>query len=583
MSHASQPKPNLFAGADENAALLPVLDEFNAGRHEQADAKIKAILAESPGNATVWNVQSYVLTAWGQSTGDLALQESGLAAARKAADLAPDNITFRETYLTFLAMLRRPTEQLAVARAWYESDPTDLRGVWAYSGALHECCRFAEAREIFRQGAMMAPHDVLFMGKRASFSNFDDGLTAAERAAVHFEAGDAYASMPGVMPVNHSNKPDPDRKLRIGVISPDFRNHSCAFFLEPLLASLDRSSFELHLYYTMGIRDDHTARFKAMAKNFRQFTPQPGATEGMGFKIWNDRIDILIEMAGHTDGNRMNVMQGFPAPVQATYLGYPNTTGLRAVGYRIVDSITDPPGSDALASETLVRIDPCFLCYKPPAEAGPIDPTPPMSRPGARGVTFGCFNNAMKASPTAISLWASALRSVPGSTIVLKSGSFADPTVHAYVLEEFATGGIPPERIIFEGATQGTAAHLDRYNSIDIALDPTPYNGTTTTCEALWMGVPVVTLVGDFHAARVSASLLSAVGLGELAAKDAADYASIAADMAANPSKLADLRTTLRARMAASPLCDATGHASRFGGALRAMWHAWCASKSPPR
>ena len=559
-----------------NPALTAVLADFNAQRYEDADAKVRAILEASPDDATAWHVQAYVLTSWGQSKRDLALQERGIAAGLKSTQLAPDNIMFREAYLTFLSMIRRPTEQLRVAQAWYESDPTDLRGVWAYSGALHECCRFADAREVFRQGSLLAGGDVLFLGRRAAFANFDDGISARERAEIHFDAGNAYASIPGVAPVKHTNNPDRDRKLRIGIISPDFRNHSCAFFLEPLLANLDRTAFDLYLYYTMGLRDEYTARFKALAKSFRQFNPLPGATEGMGFKIWNDRIDILIDMAGHTDGNRLNVMQGSPAPVQATYLGYPNTTGLSAIHYRIVDSITDPVGSDHLASETLVRVDPCFLCYQPPAEAGEINPVPPIARPGATGVTFGCFNNAMKASPTALNLWAGVLRQVPGSTLVLKSGSFADPLVHAYVLDEFAKGGIGPERIVFEGATQGTAAHLDRYNHIDIVLDPTPYNGTTTTCEALWMGVPVIALVGDFHAARVSASLLSAVGLADLAAPDHAAYVRSAAALAADPARLAQIRRTLRPAMAASPLCDAKGHAARFGQALRAMWRSWC-------
>ena len=578
----SQP-PTQPAGPSHNPALTAVLADFNAGRFEDADAKVRAILQATPDDATAWHVQAYVLTSWGQSLRDHALQERGIEAGRRSVELAPDNITFREAYLTFLSMIRRPSEQLRVAQAWYESDPTDLRGIWAYSGALHECCRFAEAREVFRQGVMIDPSDVLFLGRRASFSNFDDGISARERADIHAQAGDAYASLPGAVPVKHTNKPDPERKLRVGIISPDFRNHSCAFFLEPLLANLDRDAFDLYLYYTMGLRDEYTARFKSLAKSFRQFNPIPGASEGMGFKIWGDRIDILIDMAGHTDGNRLNVMQGSPAPVQATYLGYPNTTGLRSIHFRIVDSITDPPGSDDLATETLVRIDPCFLSYNPPAEAGAIDPVPPAARPGATGVTFGCFNNAMKASPTAIALWAGVLRAVPGSTLVLKSGSFADPLVHAYVLGEFAKGSISPERVKFEGATQGTAAHLDRYNHIDIALDPTPYNGTTTTCECLWMGVPVITILGDFHAARVSASLLSAVGLADLAAPDTAGFVRTAAALAADPARLAQIRRTLRPTMAASPLCDAKGHASRFGNALRGMWRAWCGSPAAPR
>ncbi len=583
MSQLPNQPQNQPSGPIHNPALAPVLEDFNAGRFEDADTKVRAILEDTPDDATAWHVQAYVLTSWGQSKRDLSLQERGVEASRKSVELAPGNIQFRETHLTFLSMLRRPTEQLRVAQAWYESDPTDIRGIWAYSSALHECCRFAEAREIFRQGVLMAPGDVLFLGRRATFANFDDGISARERADIHFDAGNAYASLPGVAPVKHTNKPDPERKLRIGIISPDFRNHSCAFFLEPLLANLDRGAFDLYLYYTMGLRDEYTARFKAMAKSFRQFNPLPGATEGMGFKIWGDRIDILIDMAGHTDGNRLNVMQGSTAPVQATYLGYANTTGLRSIHFRIVDSITDPPGSDDLASETLVRIDPCFLCYQPPADAGHINQVPPVSRPGSSGVTFGCFNNAMKASPTSIALWAGVLREVPNSTLVLKSGSFADPLIHAYVLAEFAKGGIAPDRVVFEGATQGTAAHLDRYNHIDIALDPTPYNGTTTTCECLWMGVPVVTLLGDFHAARVSASLLSAVGLADLAAHGSAEYVRTAAALAADPARLAEIRRTLRSTMAASPLCDAKGHAFRFGQALRGMWRAWCSSDAAPR
>ena len=212
-----------------------------------------------------------------------------------------------------------------------------------------------------------------------------------------------------------------------------------------------------------------------------------------------------------------------------------------------------------------------------------IDPAVPAARPGAPSVTFGSFNNANKTSPTTIRLWSAALREVPGSTLLLKSGSFSDPVIHAAVLDRFAAAGITPDRVRFEGANPDPAQHLARYNAIDVALDSTPYNGTTTTCEALWMGVPVVTLLGDSHAGRVSASLLTAVGLPDLIARDEASFARAAAALARDHARLASLRATLRPTMAASPLGDAPAAAARFGAALRRMWASWCASVSPGR
>jgi protein O-GlcNAc transferase len=558
------------------ALIAEALSMYAAGKHEEAAGKAREAVAADAGNAAGWLVLAYALTARGQATRTHALQDEGLASAKRAYELAPSETRMIEGYLDLLSMRRRPGEMLRVARAWYERDPMDGGSVYAYASALQECGMFAEARAKFAEGvALSGGADVVTLSQRAVASNYDDGLLASERARVHFEAGDAFAALPGQVEPRYANSKEPERRLRVAIISPDFRRHSCAHFLEPLIANLDRSAFEVSLYFTSGVKDEVTARFKALAKNFRHFVPQGVGSEGMPFKIWTDRIDILIDAAGHTDGNRLHVMQARPAPVSVTYLGYPNTTGLRAIGHRIVDSITDPPGSEGLASERLMRVDPCFVCYKPPEEAGAVAETPPMRKQGF--VTFGSFNNAVKVTGTTIGLWAGAMNAVPVSRLVLKSGSYADEIIRRRVVEGFASHGVGADRLIFEDATEGTAAHLDQYNRIDIALDTMPYNGTTTTCEALWMGVPVVTTLGDFHAARVSASLLHAVGLKDLVAKDAADFARIAAGLAGDSDRLGTLRRELRTRMVASPIGDAKGYATRFGGALRDMWRAWCA------
>jgi predicted O-linked N-acetylglucosamine transferase (SPINDLY family) len=561
--------------------VTEALSLYGAGKHEEAEAKARAALEANGKDAAAWLVLAYALTARGQAARAYGPQDEGLRAAKQAHDLCPGVARYAEGYLTLLSMRRRPEEMLRVAQAWYARDPVGLSAVTAYAGALQECGMFDQSREKFAEAAAISGDDIVTMSRWAAASNYDDGISAVERAAIHARSGAAYAALPGQTNPTYTNSKDPERKLRVAIISPDLRRHSCAFFLEPLLENLDKSAFEVYLYYTMGPKDEVTARFKALAKGFRHFVPQGSATEGMPFKIWTDRIDVLIDTAGHTDGNRLHVMQTKPAPVSVTYLGYPNTTGLRTIGHRIVDSITDPPGSEGLASETLVRVDPCFVCYRPPEEASgvDVDPTPPVNR-GSGAVTFGCFNNAIKVTRTTIGLWAAAMNAVHGSRLVLKSGSYGDEIVRRRVSEAFAEHGVSANRLVFEDATESAAAHLAKYNGIDIALDTMPYNGTTTTCEALWMGVPVLTSLGDFHAARVSASLLHAVGLSDLVAKDAAEFTRLAAGLAGDAGRLGTLRRELRGRMAASPLCDGKGYAERFGGALRTMWRAWCAGKS---
>src|SRR5690606_15116835 len=274
-----------------------------------------------------------------------------------------------------------------------------------------------------------------------------------------------------------------------------------------------------------------------------------------------------------TRHSRLLACTARPAPIQISYLGYPNTTGLPQIDYRITDHIADGDDADDFHTETLIRLPRCFLAFAAPDHAPEIEP-PPVQRNGH--VTFGSFNNLAKVNRKVVALWAEVLRAVPGSRLLLKASGSGDPTAQQHLRDAFVRAGVAPERIRFADYASSARGHLEVYREVDIALDTFPYNGTTTTCEALWMGVPVVTLAGERHAARVGASLLNAAGFTAGIAERPEDYVTIARLMAGQPQLLVALRGNLRAGMARSPLCDAAGHTRALEEAYRAVWHIWC-------
>jgi predicted O-linked N-acetylglucosamine transferase (SPINDLY family) len=367
--------------------------------------------------------------------------------------------------------------------------------------------------------------------------------------------------------------PDPARPLRVGFLSGDFRDHSVAFFLEPILAHAPNwLKFEAFSNCGPLQRDATQERLRGYMEAWHEC----GALthESIESRIRTRDIDVLIELGGHSGEPRLLALANKPAPVIISAIGYPNTTGLPAVDWRVVDSITDPPGSEHLCTERLLRIDPCFLCYSPPKDA----PEPVMPSADAP-ITFGSFNNAAKIGPTSIELWARVLKAVPGSRLLLKSQTLSDAAGRARIEKRFVEAGIEASRLELVAYSRTRNEHLELYNRVHVALDTTPYNGTTTTCEALWMGVPVITTLGDRHAARVSASLLHAAGHAELVAKDTDAFVELARTLAADRARLSVLRTGLRGELRASPLCDAPAYAARFHAAIRECWKLWCASQ----
>jgi len=345
----------------------------------------------------------------------------------------------------------------------------------------------------------------------------------------------------------------PRETIRIGYISPDFRFHSVAYFLKALLSNHDHSRFEIVCFSDVSSPDNMTDELKSLASSWQDIM---GLTDAEVFqRIQSCKIDILVDLAGHTANNRLPVFAMQAAPVQVSYLGYPNTTGLSSIQYRITDPWADPPGTtESQYTETLVRLPRCFLCYTPPAVCPEI-----RRLPADRNdfITYGSFNVLAKISDACVESWSTILRQSPHAKLVLKSAGLQDPATREYIINRFGACGITPDRLELLARTTDFQSHMDLYNKIDISLDTFPYNGTTTTCESFWMGVPVISLAGTRHAGRVGTSLLHQVHLDEYIADNVNEYVSKAILLAENLDQLRDLRSQLRRATASSPLRDA--------------------------
>lgn len=373
------------------------------------------------------------------------------------------------------------------------------------------------------------------------------------------------------------NDPDPERKIRIGYLSSDFREHPVAHFIVPVLKHHDRNGFEIYLYHNDGAADEVTA----MARRFahRYVAVGPLGHEELAARIVSDRIDILFDLNGYAGRGRIPVLARRAAPVQLTWIGYPNTTGLATVDYRIVDRVTEPtPDVESCCTEKRLYLPRIFCVYDPLEEMPAV-----AAAPGGEteAITFGSFNNWAKINPPVLETWAEILRQAPGSRLVFKDYAMEYTSVQRRILDFFAQRGVAADRIRFQGLIESRRELFEFYGTCDIALDTFPYNGTTTTCEALFMGLPVVALAGTAHRSRVSASLLGSIGLSSLVADSVPDYIEIATRLARDRGFLADMRRGLRERMQSSPLMDASGFTAELEFAIREAWKIWCENPPP--
>jgi predicted O-linked N-acetylglucosamine transferase (SPINDLY family) len=525
--------------------------------------------------------------------------DEALSACQAAVQLAPDYAQWRYHLAKVLMEMGRGDAAIAEFRAAVDRQPdyadahNDLGCALRDRGDMDQAV--AELREAIRLKPDYAPThsnlgnllkdrgelDAAFVAYRQAMRfdprwitshqnllyalNFHPDYDGAAILREHQAFDRLHAQPLAKLAPTHANDRSPDRRLRIGYVSPDFRDHVVGRNLLPLLRAHDHGQFEIACYALMRRHDPLTLHFQALADIWRDCAAD--TDEELADMIRRDRIDILVDLALHLDGNRLLLFARKPAPVQVTFAGYPGTTGLKSIDYRLTDPYLDPPGmNDAFYSEESIRLANCFWCYDPVRDS-PID-EPHAS--GPRPLTFGCLNNFCKVNDSVLKVWSAVLRGCPDSRMVILAGagSHRRRTLEALAVE--------PQRVEFV-AHCPRAQYLELHRRLDVVLDTFPYNGHTTTCDALWMGVPVVTLAGKTAVGRGALSILSNAGLPELIADSHDEYVRIATELAFDLPRRTTLRSTLRQRMEKSPLMDAPRFAREVEAAYRQMWRRRCA------
>ncbi len=537
----------------------------HVGHHDDAVELIRQAITINP-QAAVFHCNL------GISLDKLKRREEALVAYGRAIALKRDYPKALANMGIVLKALGRLEEAVVAYQEAIRIQPDIAETFGNLGNALKDKGEPEEAIAACRQAISLKPDFIEAHSSLVFFLNYQSCWDAQAILREHRQWAAQHAEPLRKFIEPHRNERSTARRLRVGYVSPDFETHPVAFFVEGLLANHAPAEVEVYCYADITNPDAITARLEKYAGKWRRITGMVDSR--VAGLVREDGIDILVDLAGHTDRNRLLVFARKPAPVQVSWLGYPNTTGLETMDCRLTDAFADPPGTtENLHTERLIRLRGCAWCYRPPEDAPPVG-APPVLEAGR--ITFGCFNAMPKINGPLLELWSRILHSVPGSRLLLKNGALRDPSVQQRVRAVLEGTGIAPERVELMGHVSGMANHLAAYGRVDIALDSHPYHGTTTTCESLWMGVPVIAQAGKTHVSRVGVSLLCNVGLPELVAASQEEYVRITTELAGDLTRLAQLRSTLRERMAQSPLMDAPRFARDVESAYRQMWQAWC-------
>lgn len=517
------------------------------GKLEEAAAYLQQALTLAPDYAEVYDNLGKIYRRQGRL-------DEAVTYLQRALTLKPNYVAAHNNLGNALRDLGHLTEaNAAYQRALalnprYERAHNNLANVLRDQGALQA------AISHYQQAITLLPSYIEAHSNYLYTMNCVPEYDAATIFAAHCQFHEQHAQ-PLAASLIKPHKNNKLGKLKVGYLSPDFHQHSVAYFIEPILAHHDHALFEITIFYNNTHHDEVTQRLQSYADHWINCVSL--TDDELAEQIRQMQIDILVDLTGHTANNRLLVFARKPAPIQISYLGYPNTTGLKTIDYRITDHYVEPVGvSESLSVETLLRMPHSYFCYRPLDNAPPINALPAKA---SAQITFGCFNNYSKLTDEIKKSWAEILRALPNAHLLLKAKSFNDEPTQQALKEQFAQLGIEPQRIQLVHYAPSSQAHLSYYHQVDIALDTFPYNGATTTCEALWMGVPVVTLVGERHASRMGLSLLSTVGLTELLAQTPEAYIEISIQLANHLNYLKKLRESLRERMRASPLMDGVG------------------------
>lgn len=555
------------AGACFHSALATIgvfdVDAPGNGIHKTVEL-LRALLAQIPS----WSTGCLALGAMYGELGDLTLAREYYEKALQLEPSleAPIQSVFARMYLNE----GKWTKAIVAADRSLAADPEGGIVHLVRARALYALGRVKESVESNRRAIEIASDPVIHSNLLTKMNL----LAETTPEALYAEArrwNELHAAPLASRIRPHTNSRDPDRKLRIAYVSPDLYNHAVVKFVPPVFEHHDRSQFEVFVYAVGAKSDELTDGVRRFVENW---IAMPGAGPECAQRIRADNIDILVDLAGHTMGPALLAFAQKPAPVQVSWLGFPSTTGMSTMDYFLGDSELPCPGTEHLFSETVYRL-PVVCCYRPVGFL-PVAPAPCLRR---GHVTFGSFNNPRKITRDVAKLWSAILHLTPGSQLLLKYHDLEKHEMQAGLLDWFAEDGVPRERLRFAGATP-IGEYLGEYGEIDIALDPFPYNGGTTTLDALWMGVPVVTLAGRLAVQRCGASVLSAIGLNESIANTPERYLRIALWLAATVPQIPELRNNVRQAFLNSPLKDEIGFVRNLERAYREMWRSWCGRRS---
>ena len=589
LEQALKQRPD-YAGAWYNYALA--LDKL--GRSAEAEAALRRALAIAPGDAAQFQLAKLLRARGAFDEGEALLrqmlereprsaelhaalyeahkargdQEAAAAALRTALEMRPDWAAAWAMYAEVMKALQRLPECEAALRRALALDRTLAPAYRLLGSILVDQLRMDEAQEVYAAGREFDPNGYVDVCELFVL-NFDDRIGAEELFARHKAFGERYERTHAPRFSSYANRPDRDRPLRIGYVGGDFRAHPVGFAFLPLVDRHDRARCEAYCYSVYEVADRYTRHIAERADRWRNVALAPPAE--VADLIQRDGVDILVDLSGYTGIPTFDILALRPAPVQAGWLGYLSTTGLTRIDYRITDAFADPPGlAERFHTEKLLRLPHSQWCYRALLAIEP-PPSPPCAGNGF--VTFGAFNQSAKISATTRGLWAEILKRVPGSRLLMVGVSPGPATQR--VLDDFASQGVSPGAV----SVQPRVSFEDYFRligSVDIALDPWPYSGGTTTCDTLWMGTPVLTLTGTRSVSRSASSALGVLGLHDWIAATPEEYVAKAVAFARDAGALAQLRGSLRARMQASPLMDEARFVRDMEDLYRQMWRRWC-------
>jgi protein O-GlcNAc transferase len=522
-------------------------------------------IAEGRDVAHAWTELSTLLETLGRTDG-------AEVAAQRAVTLDPRSAPAHAALAAARVLQHRFDDAVTSCCEAIRLDPSSWIAHFHLGNARAAKGAVVEAVEAFRRAVELRPDQQAAHSALLFFMPYAPGmdLGAIGREARAWARGRANRLTSEARP--HANDPDPTRRIRVGYVSPDLRTHPVSVFLHPLLEHHDRRAVEVFCYASVPTPDAVTARLRARADGWRDVAHVPDAA--VAELVCEDRIDVLVDLSMHASGGRPLLFARKPAPVQVCWLAYIGTTGMRAMDYRITDPHLEPPGVHAdWSTETPLALPDSFWCYAPWSALTGSAPRPVGPLPAARSgrVTFGSQHSVQKINGDVVALWARVLTSVPSSTLLL----FAPPAAERSLLGAFEREGVARERVSCR-PLRSLRSYLDAYGEIDVCLDTFPCSGATSSMDALWMGVPVVTMAGDTPAGRAGLSIATNVGLTEIVARTPDEYVSIAVALAQDVPRLARMRRELRARMEGSPLMDAPRFARALEGAYRTAWTRWC-------